>query len=163
MIRALIFDFNGVLADDDPIHMEAFRKVAEEEGLSFTDDEYLDKYLPLNDWDCFNTLFQERSRELTERHLDALIRRKGFFYFEAISHKNVLFSGSVAAVTGAAARWPLGIASGARREEILHILKQGGLAQYFSTIIAAEDVQFGKPHPEPFLRAHEKLREKDAW
>jgi HAD superfamily hydrolase (TIGR01509 family) len=162
MIRALIFDFNGVLADDDPIHMEAFRKVAEQEGLSFTDNEYLDKYLPLNDWDCFKTLFQERSRQLTERHLDALIRRKGFFYFEAISRKNVLFSGSVAAVTGAAARWPLGIASGARREEILHILKQGGLAQYFSTIIAAEDVQFGKPHPEPFLRAHEKLREKDA-
>src|SRR5579862_6875486 len=43
MIRALIFDFNGVLADDDPIHMEAFRRVAAEEGLSFTDDEYMEK------------------------------------------------------------------------------------------------------------------------
>ena len=57
MIRALIFDFNGVLADDDPIHMEAFRETARSEGLSFTDEEYLDKYLPLNDWDCFKTLF----------------------------------------------------------------------------------------------------------
>ena len=47
MIRALIFDFNGVLADDDPIHMQAFREVAREEGLEFTDEEYLDKYLPL--------------------------------------------------------------------------------------------------------------------
>src|ERR1051325_3031916 len=49
MVRALIFDFNGVLADDDPIHMRAFRRVAEEEGLSFTVEEYMEKYLPLND------------------------------------------------------------------------------------------------------------------
>ena len=46
MIRALIFDFNGVLADDDPIHMEALRQVAQEEGMSFTDEEYLDRYRP---------------------------------------------------------------------------------------------------------------------
>ena len=38
MIRALIFDFNGVLADDDPIHMEAFRETAKSERLSFTDE-----------------------------------------------------------------------------------------------------------------------------
>ena len=59
MIRALIFDFNGVLADDDPIHMEAFREVAREEGLEFTDEEYLDTYLPLNDRDCFKTAFRK--------------------------------------------------------------------------------------------------------
>jgi beta-phosphoglucomutase len=76
MIRALIFDFNGVLADDDPIHMEAFRQVASEEGLSFTDDEYLDKYLPLNDRDCFTMLFRESARSLPQARLDELIRRK---------------------------------------------------------------------------------------
>src|SRR5438552_15782862 len=76
MIRALIFDFNGVLADDDPIHMEAFRQVALEEGLSFTDEEYLDNYLPLNDWDCFKTLFAAHSRTLPTSKLDELIRRK---------------------------------------------------------------------------------------
>ena len=93
MIRALIFDFNGVLADDDPIHMEAFRQVAREEGLSFTDEEYLDKYLPLNDWDCFKTLFQEHEPPLSAEKLDQLIRRKGVHYFQAIAEKNVLFGG----------------------------------------------------------------------
>jgi len=72
-----------------------------------------------------------------------------------------LFSDAAAAVKAATLRCPLAIASGARAEEIRHILMQGGLEGCFSAIITAEDVRFGKPHPEPFLRAHEKLRERD--
>ena len=162
MIRALIFDFNGVLADDDPIHMEALRQVAKEEGLSFTDEEYLDKYLPLNDWDSFKTLFAERSRPLAASKLDDLIRRKSVHYFQAIAHKTVLFADAARAVQAAAGRCWLAIASGARRDEIAHILKQGGLETCFSAIVSAEDVQFGKPHPEPFALAHERLRERDG-
>jgi beta-phosphoglucomutase-like phosphatase (HAD superfamily) len=162
MIRALIFDFNGVLADDDPIHMEAFRKVAREEGLSFTDEEYLDKYLPLNDRDCFNLLFSDHARPLQAPQLEELIRRKSVYYFQAIAQKTVLFSAASMAVQTAAAHCLLAIASGARRDEILHILEQGGLEKFFCAIVSSEDVQFGKPHPEPFSRAHEKLKEREA-
>jgi HAD superfamily hydrolase (TIGR01509 family) len=162
MIRALIFDFNGVLADDDPIHMEAFRQVANEEGLSFTNEEYLEKFLPLNDRDCFNLLFEEHSRTLTPHQFEELVSRKGVHYFNAIEGKNVLFSGAAAAVKQAVGRYSLAIASGARKVEISHILRQGELQDYFSAIISAEDVVFGKPHPEPFLRAHEKLKGKDS-
>src|SRR5262245_10600524 len=161
MIRALIFDFNGVLADDDPIHMEAFRQVVVEEGLSFTDEEYLDTYLPLNDWDCFKTLYHTHARPLSAGKLDDLIRRNSVYYFQAIEHKTVLFADAAPAVKAGAGRLPLAIASGARRDEILHILKSGALDGYFAAIVSAEDVQFGKPHPEPFLRAHEKLKERD--
>ena len=76
MIRALIFDFNGVLADDDPIHMQALREVAREQGLTFTDEEYLDKYLHLNDWDCFRSLYAKHSVPLTATMLDKLVGRK---------------------------------------------------------------------------------------
>jgi HAD superfamily hydrolase (TIGR01509 family) len=162
MIRALIFDFNGVLADDDPIHMEAFRKVASEEGLSFTDEEYLDKYLPLNDRDCFTFLYNEHALPLTASKLDESIRRKGVYYFQAIDARSVLFNATASAVRAAAGRYPIAIASGARKEEICHILRQSRLDDCFRAIISAEDVQFGKPHPEPFLRAHEKLKEKDS-
>src|SRR6266568_3621631 len=115
MIRALIFDFNGVLADDDPVHMQALRRVAEEEGLTFSDEEYLDRYLPLNDWDCFRTLYARHSTPLSE----------------------------------------------ARIGEIRHILAKADIEQCFCAIVSAEDVRFGKPHPEPFLRAYEKLQERD--
>ena len=162
MIRALIFDFNGVLADDDPIHMEAFRKVAGEEGLSFTDEEYLDKYLPLNDRDCFNLLFQESGITLPVSKLDDLIRRKSVWYFQAIQAETVLFKTTAAAVRAASGRYPIAIASGARKEEICHVLTQSRLQDCFTAIISADDVRFGKPHPEPFLRAHEKLKERDS-
>jgi len=161
MIRALIFDFNGVLANDDPIHMEALREVAKEEGLSFTNEEYLDKYLPLNDWDCFKTLFGQHSLPLPAVKLDELIRRKSVYYFRAIAERTVLFSEAAQAVKAAAMRCPLAIASGARRDEISHILKQGQIEECFCAVVSAEDVEFGKPHPEPFLRAHEKLRQAD--
>jgi beta-phosphoglucomutase len=162
MIRALIFDFNGVLADDDPIHMEAFRQVAREEGISFSDEEYLDKYLPLNDWDCFKMLFAEHTRPLPASKLDELIHRKSAYYFQAIAQKSVLFSAAAEAVKAANERCPLAIASGARGGEIRHILTQGALQDCFSAIVSAEDVQFGKPHPEPFLKAYEKLKEQDS-
>jgi beta-phosphoglucomutase len=161
MIRALIFDFNGVLADDDPIHMEAFRQVAEEEGLSFTNEDYLNKYLPLNDRDCFKLLFEEHSVPLPASKVDELIERKGRYYFRAIEQRTVLFAAAASAVKMAAARYPLAIASGARKAEICHILEQGQLHECFGAIVSAEDVEFGKPNPEPFLRAHAKLKERD--
>jgi len=161
MIRALIFDFNGVLADDDPIHMQALREVAREEGLEFTDEEYIDKYLPLNDRDCFKTLYEKHSRLLTPVKLDELIRRKSVYYYRAIADKSVMFKAAPAAVQAAACRIPLAIASGAKIDEIRHILTEAGLHGLFSAIVAAEDVKFGKPHPEPFLRAFERLNERE--
>jgi HAD superfamily hydrolase (TIGR01509 family) len=162
MIRALIFDFNGVLADDDPIHMQALREVAGEEGLTFTDKEYLDKYLPLNDWDCFKTLYEKHSKSLASSKLDELIRRKSFYYFRAIANRSVIFNGAAAAIRTAASRCPVAIASGAKMDEIHHILAEAGLDACFAAIVAAEDVKFGKPHPEPFLRALEKLKQRET-
>jgi beta-phosphoglucomutase len=124
-------------------------------------DSPIDTYLPLNDWDCFKQLFQKHERALNAETLAELIRRKSVYYFRAIAQKTVLFDNAATAVKAAATKHRLAIASGARREEIVHILKQGDLENCFSAIVAAEDVHFGKPHPEPFSRAHEKLKEED--
>ena len=161
MIRALIFDFNGVLADDDPIHMQALREVAREEGFSFTDEEYLDEYLPLNDWDCFRSLYAKHSVPLTATVLENLLGRKSVYYFRAIAEKSVMFEDAAETIKAAARRFPLAIASGARIGEIRHILTHAGLEDCFCEIVSAEDVTFGKPHPEPFLRVLEKLRRRD--
>lgn len=159
MIRAVIFDFNGILADDDPIHMQAFRRVAEEEGLTFTDDEYMERYLPLNDRDCFHELWETHERILPSGKLEELIHRKSVYYFRAIEKKNVLFEGAAGAVRAAAERGPVAIASGASTGEIRHILGAAGLLKCFSAIVAAEDVRRGKPDPEPFALAFERLRQ----
>ena len=159
MIRAVIFDFNGVLADDDPIHMQALHKVAVEEGIAFSESEYMERYLPLNDRDCFQELWQKNGRALKQVELDDLIRRKGDYYFKAIEQKDVLFDGAANAVRAAAARGPVAVASGARIDEIRHILGKANLLDCFSTIVAMEDVRRGKPDPEPFSVAFTRLRE----
>jgi len=158
MIRAVIFDFNGILADDDPIHMHAFRCVAEEEGQTFSDEEYMDHYLPLNDRDCFQDLWKKNNRSLSSEEMEDLIQRKSVYYFKAIEQKQVLFAGASEAVRAAASRGPVGIASGASIGEIRHILGASGLLHCFSTIVAAEDVRHGKPDPEPFRLAYDRLR-----
>jgi len=145
MIRAVIFDFNGILADDDPIHMQALRLVAQEEGLTFTDGEYMEHYLPLNDRDCYQELWRKNQRTLRQGEIDDLIRRKSVYYFSAIEQKNVLFEGAADAVKAAAKRGPVAIASGASIGEIRHILGGAGLLSCFTTIVGAEDVRRGKP------------------
>src|SRR5215471_18403377 len=124
MILAVIFDFNGILADDDPIHMQALHKVAGEEGIAFTEDEYREKYLAFNDRDCFQQLWRNNDRTLKQQELDELIRRKRASYFSAIEHKNVLFDGAANAVRVASKRGPVAVASGASGGEIRHILGQ---------------------------------------
>jgi HAD superfamily hydrolase (TIGR01509 family) len=160
MIRAVIFDFNGILADDDPIHMQALHKIAVEEGISFTEHEYMESYLPLNDRDCFQQLWRKNERALRQEELHELIRRKSAIYFGAIKQKDILFAGAAEAVRAAAARGPVAVASGAQIGEIRHVLGGAGLLDCFSTIVAMEDVRRGKPDPEPFSLAFSRLREK---
>lgn len=157
MFQAVIFDFNGVLADDEPIHLEAFQAIALEEGLSLTDKAYYERYLALDDWALFRALYGDNQLDLTGDALDALVARKSKTYYTLLGDRNVLFEGAQRAVRAAAESCPLGIASGARRDEIDQILKAGNLRTYFSVIVAAEDVSAGKPNPAPFLKATEEL------
>ena len=160
MFQAVIFDFNGVLANDEPIHLEAFRTIAREEGLSLTDTAYYERYLALDDWDLFRALYGDHNLDLTSDTLQTLVARKSKSYFGLLGEGHVLFEGAVRAVQAAAESCPLGIASGARRDEIDWILKEGALGTYFSVIVAAEDVDAGKPSPAPFLKATERLGER---
>src|SRR4030095_5136138 len=158
MIRAVIFDFNGILADDDPIHMQALRRVAQEEGFTFTEDEYMEHYLPLNDQDCFRRLWEKHDRALSANELKTLIDRKSGYYFSAIRQRNVMFDGAAIAVRAAASRGPIAIASGASAGEIRHILSSAGLLGCFSTIVAAEDVKHRAPDPRPCQLGCDRLK-----
>ena len=154
MLRALIFDFNGVIADDEPLHLELFQKVLAEEGLPLSEQDYYGKnYLGMDDRGCFTAVLEAHGRTPTEGDLQRLIDRKASYYQQSIQNRLILFPGAVDFVKLASERYPLAIASGALRHEILMALDHAGIKKYFTAIVSAEDVREGKPSPDGFVEA----------
>ena len=153
MLRAVIFDFNGIIVDDEPIHFRLFQRVLGEEGIALTEQDYYARYLGFDDRGAFIAGFRENSRSLTAEKLHELIERKADYYQEAIRNHVTVFPGVKNLVSDLAQTLPLAVASGALRHEIETILKTAGLLNHFRAIIAAEDVTQGKPEPEIYLKA----------
>lgn len=153
MLRALIFDFNGIIVDDEPIHFTLFQRVLGEEGIALTEQDYYARYLGFDDRGAFLAGFREHNRPLTAQKLQALIERKADYYQDAIRNHVTVFPGVKKLIADLAPTLPLAVASGALRHEIETILKTAGLLDQFRAIIAAEDVTQGKPEPEIYLKA----------
>jgi beta-phosphoglucomutase len=153
MLRALIFDFNGIIVDDEPIHFELFKRVLAEEGIEFTEEDYYARYLGFDDRGAFTAAYREHGRSLDEQLLARLIDRKAVYYQNEIRNKARIFPGVERLVAALAPAFPLAVASGALKHEIDTILSTAGLLDHFAVIISAEDVDHGKPEPEIFLKA----------
>jgi beta-phosphoglucomutase len=153
MLRAVIFDFNGIIVDDEPIHFELFRRVLAEEGIELTEDNYYSRYLGFDDRGAFTAAYRDHRRRLDEPGLARLIERKAVYYQKAIQDHVQIFPGVQPLVATLARALPLAVASGALRHEIETILSTAGLLKHFAVIISAEDVNQGKPEPEIFLKA----------
>lgn len=162
MLRAIIFDFNGILVDDEPIHLEMFQKVLREEGLSLDESEYCSRYLGMDDRGCFRAFYQDHGRKLDEPFLAELVRRKAVYYRDTIEKRIIVFPGVKRLVPELSSRFPLAIASGALRSEIEIILQKIALKDYFRAIASADDVTEGKPAPEIFLKALSLLNQRET-
>jgi HAD superfamily hydrolase (TIGR01509 family) len=152
-LRAVIFDFNGVIVDDEPLHLELFQVVLAEEGIPLTDADYHEKYLGFDDRGAFTAAFADAGRPADAGFIAALIERKAALYRDAINARYLLFPGVVDLVRRLAAKYPLAIASGALRNEIEMVLARGGIRDCFQAILAAEDVSACKPDPEGYVKA----------
>jgi len=159
VIKAIVFDFDGVLADSEPLHLRAYQQVLSRFGISLSRDEYYANYLGYDDQGVFEQLTARHRVQLSERDVRALIDEKtGVFdaTIEAsIDSGAILYPGAAACVALMASRYPLGIASGALRHEIEAILRGAKLDQYFRFIVASGETPEGKPAPHPYRRAAE--------
>ncbi|HKG23303.1 MAG TPA: HAD family phosphatase [Blastocatellia bacterium] len=153
MLRAIIFDCDGVIADTEPLHLAAFQRVLEEEGLILSREEYYERFLALDDRACFTRVYEENRRALSSDGLAELIARKVGYMEPVMEERLRLFPGSAEFIREASSIYPLAVASGALRREVELILKHGGVRDCFEAIVSAEDVGKGKPDPEPFLLA----------
>lgn len=159
VLRAVLFDFNGVLVDDEPLHLELFQRVLEEEGLALSAEDYYAEYLGYDDRGAFTAIFAAAGRPLEAPRTARLIARKASYYRELIGQRGYpFFPGVREAVTAAAERgFRLGVVSGALRDEVVGALAQAGLRDRFEVLVTADDVRESKPDPESYLRALEQL------
>ena len=162
MLKAIIFDFDGVLADTEPLHFKMFQRVLQEEGLPLREQDYYQKYVGLDDKGCFQAVLSAHGRPASPETVRRLVERKAALMLEQITITPVVYPGIENFVKRAAGRHRLAIVSGALRHEIELILERVGLRSSFEHITAAEDIRNGKPDPEGYLHALQALNRRAA-
>lgn len=158
-LQAIIFDFDGVIANSEPLHLRAYQQTLGDMGLYFGRDEYYSRYLGFDDVGVFERLSRDRSLGWTDVQVNDLIAAKGAKLQELVHAGEVLFRGAAEFVKASAAVVPIAIASGAMRHEIDEIVHGAGLAALFATIVASGDTPESKPSPAPYRLAFERLRD----
>ncbi len=158
MIRALIFDFNGVLVDDEHLHFELFREVLSREGVELSAERYHDQYLGLDDRGCFEAALRDAGQEAGRGRVDELIARKAGRYVESAESGLRYFPDAAGRLAELAGRWPLAICSGALRPEIELALGRLGRRDQVMAIVSAEDTTRCKPDPQGYQLALAALR-----
>jgi HAD superfamily hydrolase (TIGR01509 family) len=156
-VRALIFDFNGTLSHDEPILCEIFCELFAEQGRPLSAQEYFDELAGLSDPEIVRT-WLGRDHPAVDEVLEQRIAR----YTERVADGSSIPEPVREAVRYAAQRVAVAVVSGAARAEIETVIRAAGLARLVRVIVAAEDVDAGKPDPAGYLRALQLLGGLDA-
>jgi HAD superfamily hydrolase (TIGR01509 family) len=158
MLSAIVFDFDGVIADSEPLHLRAYVRVLARERVTLTEREYYARYLGYDDVRAFEAIGRDRGLAWTVADIEGLVARKAVEVEALERDTSVLFPGAADAIRRAAAAVPIAIASGARAEEIHRVLRREQLGSYFTAVVSANDTPISKPSPEPYLHALAQLR-----
>jgi beta-phosphoglucomutase family hydrolase len=150
--KAYIFDCDGTIADTMPLHFQAWTRALEELGGCFPEELFYawggkPTYVIIGQLnEKFGTkLDPVSSAELKES------------YFEALIPEVLPIEPVVALVKQFHGTAPMAVASGGHREIVIKTLEALKLMPYFETIVGMEDVEHGKPAPDPFLEAARRL------
>lgn len=153
MISAVIFDFDGVLANTERLHFEAFQQLFASKGWRLTEAQYFDRYLGYDDHDLLRHFVRDHALPVGDRELAALAEAKRQVYEASLDSQDLLFPGAKACVEALRGRYLLAVASGSLHAEIVAILSTGGIIDAFPVIVGADDVAASKPAPDSYLAA----------
>lgn len=154
--RAVVFDFNGTISDDEPLLAELFVQIFGEVGIEVTEERYFGEFAGYSDPEIVDRVLSETgghdpavARRLLDRRAELYLARAGAG--ETV-HPEV-----AACVREIADRVPVAVASGAVRVEVEAVLEGSGLRPLLAAVVTADDVAQGKPDPEGYLIALERL------
>jgi phosphoglycolate phosphatase len=159
MIHAIFFDFNGVIIDDEPLHLKAYQEVLAAEGITLTEEGYM-TMLGMDDATFVRTAFERAGKPLTDETAKAVIAREGAAHRKMIEDELPLFPGVVTFIKAASRHYQLGVVSMASRPGIDYVLQRTKLDPVFTVVVSAEDAHACKPDPCCYERALALLNEK---
>jgi beta-phosphoglucomutase-like phosphatase (HAD superfamily) len=149
--RALIFDFNGTLSDDEPILYRIYAELFAEHGRPLAERDYYDRLAGLSDPEIVHRWLGDRDDS------ESVISRRVTRYRELVADGSTVTAAVRRAVAYAAGRVPVAIVSGASAAEIRPVVAAAGLEQVFAAVVTSDDVRHGKPHPEGYEIALRRL------
>jgi beta-phosphoglucomutase len=156
-IRAIVLDFNGTLAQDNdlvaPLYVDMFASV----GVPLSAEDYYQDLAAMPDREVAELAIRKAGLQLDEARRDALVSDRLERYLTAVAQQPPIAEHTIGFVRAAAERVELGIASGAFRREIDHVLCSAGVRDCFKVVVSIDDVINGKPDPEGFRRALAEL------
>ena len=158
MLRAIVFDFDGVIVDSEPLIFRLTQQMAAQEGWSISEEDYYRDYLALDDRGIVEHLYRAHGRPVDLARRDQMVEWKKRAYMELVRDGLLPVPGAVDLVRELSTRFPVAIASGSFRSEIEHLLGKIGLRDALQVLVAADDVERSKPDTEVFLKALEALR-----
>lgn len=153
----MIFDFDGVLVNSEPLHFRALRASLVPEGILIDGTEYLRNYVAYDDRRAIRLALEQHGRPADAVRVEIVADRKARM-FDELKKGIPFFPGARELVRDLQRELPLAIASGARRAEIEALLEEGGIRDAFTAVVGADDVHQTKPHPEPYLEALRQLQ-----
>ena len=151
--RGVVFDFDGVLADTELLHLRAYQDVLSRRGWTLDESAYFERYLGYNDVEMLRLYASDHGLALDAAGIAVLMREKTACYLDQLDTGPILYPGAEACVRALGRRFPLAIASGSLRDEIMRILRAAGLTDAFRAVVSADDVAHSKPAPDPYLAA----------
>ena len=159
VLRALLLDFNGVLVDDEPLHLDLLLRVLADDGVTLEREAAWPRFLGLGDRESFSQALLDGGQQAPPHRIARLVARKASWYQEAVRRQGYrFFPGALELVREAAAAGLVqGVVSGALREEIEGALRQAGARELFKVVVSAEDVEEGKPSPQGYALALQLL------
>jgi HAD superfamily hydrolase (TIGR01509 family) len=158
MIKAVFFDFNGVIIDDERLQMIAYQQVLQEHGIELTEAQYFEA-LGMDDRTFVQTALK-RAGKLNVENVETVLQAKSLVHRKMIEDELPLFPGVVTFIKGSARHFSLGLVSMADQNEISYVFDRARLGKLFTVIVSADDVQVCKPDPACYRRGLEKLNQK---
>ena len=159
MLSAVIFDFDGIIVDSEPMHFRAFNEVLEPVGLAISWEAYCDTYIGFDDRDAFRTVFAENGKKAHSDGIAQLIEKKAAAFQRCVQQGAAApLPGAVELIKSLPPRLPVALCSGALRQDILPIITTLGIADAFNVIVTAEDTPRSKPDPAPYKLTVERLK-----